>query len=287
MNGPEAKITFVPKQAISPTPQLYDELVSDSMEQLAAASLTSAQPVSDGSVFHDNGCGTGAATEAIMQSMAARSEQFTIKATDINDDALKAYKERAVKGSWPAEASNMNSNALSFGDNTFTHSIGNAMIFTLGNDGIDAVREAYRTLKPGGKAVFNCWAYVPNIQPLEEAVKATRPEGSPLPRMGMEKWYDPAFLRNVMQQGGFKPSNIILEQVPLFVKFSDIHHFATMLWSFIGGTTAVGWLELDEEHWDQAVEVIKANLRKTDGFQDFQDGTFQLRFLSNIAIGTK
>ncbi|KAI1651111.1 uncharacterized protein F4817DRAFT_311939 [Daldinia loculata] len=39
MNAPEGEVRFVPKQALAPTPQLYDELVFDSMENLAKASL--------------------------------------------------------------------------------------------------------------------------------------------------------------------------------------------------------------------------------------------------------
>lgn len=287
MNEPEAKVTFVPKQAIAPTPQLYDELVSTAMELLAAASIAFAPAISGGATVHDNACGTGAASLAIMSSAAATSPAFTIKATDTNDDALKVYRERAAKDSWPAEAIQMDSNSLHFDDSIFTHSIGNMMIFIVGNDGVNAVKEAYRTLKLGGTAVFNCWVHLPNKRPLEEAVKATRPEGSPLPRVGVDKWYDVNFLRNAMQQGGFAAGNIVMEQVPILVPLFDLHRYATMLWSFIGGTTSIGWLPSDEERWDEAINVIKSELRKTDGFEEREDGTFQLKFIGNIAIGTK
>jgi hypothetical protein len=40
MNMAESNITFVPKQAFAPTPELYDELVADGMEKLAEATLT-------------------------------------------------------------------------------------------------------------------------------------------------------------------------------------------------------------------------------------------------------
>ena len=42
----------------------------------------------------------------------------------------------------------MDANALSFPDETFTHSIGNAMVISTRNNGIDAVKEMHRTLKP-------------------------------------------------------------------------------------------------------------------------------------------
>jgi hypothetical protein len=40
MNNSLSKSAFVPKRALAPTPKLYDELVGDSMESLARASLS-------------------------------------------------------------------------------------------------------------------------------------------------------------------------------------------------------------------------------------------------------
>ena len=60
-----------------------------------------------------------------------------------------------------------------------------------------------------------------------------------------------------------------------------------MLWSFIGGTSEAGWLKSDEESWDKAIEVIKEELSKTEGFKALDGGTAQLKFVANIAIATK
>lgn len=57
MNAPEGEVKFVPKQALAPSPQLYDELVSDSMENLAKASLTLIPRFASGATINDNGCG--------------------------------------------------------------------------------------------------------------------------------------------------------------------------------------------------------------------------------------
>lgn len=287
MNGPEGTVTFVPKQAVAPTPELYDELIADTMEQLAQSSLSFLSPIADGSILHDNGCGTGAATAAIMSAIAGKSVNISIKATDNNGDALNFYQQQATKDSWPAEASNMDSNALDFDDNTFTHSIGNALVFVLANDGKDAIKEAHRTLKSGGTAIFNSWAHVPNMQPLRDAVRATRPQGSPPPRQGMEKWSDGGFLRDLMEQGGFAVDNIVIKHSDIFITVLDMHRYANMLWSFIGGTTPIGWLKSDEANWDKAIDVIKESLRETDGFEELGDGKFRLKFVSNIAIATK
>ena len=79
----------------------------------------------------------------------------------------------------------MDSRKLSFADETFSHFISNALIFVLPNDGIDAMKETYRMLKPGGPAVVNSWNYIPNMEPVQTAAKVTRPPGTPLPRQDM------------------------------------------------------------------------------------------------------
>ncbi|KAI1744686.1 S-adenosyl-L-methionine-dependent methyltransferase [Xylaria scruposa] len=287
MNAPESDVKFVPKQAIAPTPALYDELVADSMENLAKASLGCLPPLSDGAVINDNGCGTGAASAAVAEAIAGNSLSVSIKATDINEDALKIYRERSTENHWPAEAINMDANALTFSDDTFTLSLNNALLFVLPNDGIDAVKEVYRTLKPGGKAFFNSWNYVPNMEPIQAAAKATRPEGTPLPRAGLEKWSRAEFLQSVIEQGGFEKDKISIETRAVSVATSEMDRYANMLWSFIGGTSPVGWLHSDEENWDNAIDVVKQELRKTEGYQQLPGGKNLLKFVANVAVATK
>lgn len=248
MNMPESNITFVPKQAFAPTPELYDELVASGMEKLAKATLAQIPSIQNCAVIHDNGCGTGAATAAVIAAILDSSIHISIKATDINDHALKIYNKQAADQSWPAEAIHMDSTALSFPDETFTHSIGNAFLFVLPNDGIDAVRETYRTLQPGRIAAFNSWSYNPSLNPIQVAAKATRPTGTPLPRQGKEKWAKTEFLQSVVEKGGFERNKISLVEADVYVTTSEITRYATMLWSFIGGTSAVEWLKSDEEN---------------------------------------
>ncbi|KAI2614974.1 S-adenosyl-L-methionine-dependent methyltransferase [Hypoxylon sp. NC1633] len=285
MNVPEGEVKFVPKQALSPTPQLYDELVSDSMENLAKASIAFA-PIRSGFVINDNGCGTGAASAAVVSSIADQTVDITIKGTDINEDALNIYRKNAADGAWPAEAVNMDSNALKYEENTFSFSIGNALLFVLPNDGIDAVKEMYRTLKPGGKAIVNSWAYVPNMPALEAAAKATPPPGTPLPRAGLEKWSEVDFLQSVVEKGGFQTDQVTIHTADVYVTTVELDHYANMLWSFIGGTTSVGWLKSDEENWDQAIKVIKQELKKTDGYKGLPGGRSLLKLKANIAVAT-
>jgi len=287
MNMPKSDITFVPKQALTPTPQLYDELVADGMEKLAEATLTQIPSIENGAVIHDNGCGTGAATAAVITAISESSTQISIKGTDINDQALEIYNKQAADQNWPAEAIHMDSTALSFPDRAFTHSIGNALLFVLPNDGIDAVRETHRTLQPGGIATFNSWAYNPNLDTVRVAAKVTRPAGTPLPRQGTDKWAQAEFLQDVVEKGGFEKDKITLVKADVYVTTSEFTRYATMLWSFIGGTSVGGWIPSDEKNWDKAVDVLKRELKNTDGYKALEEGRAQLKFVANIAIATK
>ncbi|KAK8044773.1 hypothetical protein PG993_004797 [Apiospora rasikravindrae] len=288
MNAPEGQVHFIPKQAIAPTPQLYDELVSDSMENLARESLAVAGPIPDGAVINDNGCGTGAGTAAVVDAVAGKTGLcISIKGNDINDDALAVYRQRAATLAWPAEGLHDDSNALHFANGTFDLTIGNALLFVLPDDGVCAAKEVHRTLKPGGVAIFNSWKYVPNMPPLEAAAKATRPEGTPSPRAGLDKWSSADFLQSVVEKGGFKSDKITMHQAPVSVTTSEVNRYANMLWSFIGGTTPVGWLKSDEENWDKAIDVIKEELKKTEGYKELDGGRLQLQFVANIAVAKK
>jgi ubiquinone/menaquinone biosynthesis C-methylase UbiE len=287
MNAPKSNNQFVPKQALAPTPQLYDELVGNTMEVLAKESLAQIPSLPVGSVVHDNGCGTGAGSAAVAEQISGSKVQVSIKATDINEKALEILKELIRKNSLPVEALKMDSEKLTFEDGTFTHVIGNALLFVLPNDGIDAVKEMYRTLKPGGTLIVNSWHYTPNVEPLQIAAKATRPPGTPLPRQGMQKWSSPEFLQDVLEKGGFARDNIKMTKANVYCTTPELSHFATMSWSFIGGTSEVGWLKSDEETWDQAIEIVKDELRKTEGYEGLDGGRAKLKFVANIGIATK
>jgi ubiquinone/menaquinone biosynthesis C-methylase UbiE len=289
MNNPGSTKKFKPSKALDPTPQLYDELVGDGMEKLAKAAVAEILPINAGSVVLDDGCGTGFGTAAVVDAVGPEAlSQISIKGIDINGDALELYKKKTAENNWPAEAIKADANKLdSIADSTFTHVIGTAFLFVLPEDGVPAMKEMKRTLKPGGVAALNSWAYVPNMGPIRVASTQTRPEGTPELRGGMDKWESPDFLKSTIEKAGFANDKITLVQREVYVTTTTIDRYATMLWSFIGGTTAVGWLESDEERWNEAVEIVKAELRKTDGFQELDDGRLKLKFVANVAVATK
>ncbi|KAF4445835.1 hypothetical protein F53441_10480 [Fusarium austroafricanum] len=285
MNAPESDRTFSPKQALVPTPALYGEIVGDGMEQLAAASISCIDPFGNSEViFHDVGCGLGAATAAVVNT---NNKSVVIKGSDTDDSVLDIYRQNIAKNNWPAEAFKMDASTLDFPGETFTHAIGNALLFVLPNDGIDAIKEMHRTLKPGGIAILNSWAHTPTIPAIHAAANKTRPINTPLPRQGLEKWEDKDFLRDVIIKGGFSPENVTMMQKDVHVTIGDLKRFATMIWSFIGGTSAAGWLETDEDNWDMAVDIVTETLTQTEGYEKLEDGKNKIMFQAHVAVARK
>jgi SAM-dependent methyltransferase len=257
------------------------------MESLARVSLDQLPGLPSGAVVHDNGCGTGAATTAIMDLAGRSSTEIAVVGTDLDDDALAIYCNTVATQGWPATARRMDSHHLSFADDTFTHSIGNALLFVLPGDGVDAVREAHRCLQPGGVLVVNSWHYVPNLAPLQTAARKTRPQGTTVPREGLDKWSDPDFLHCIDVRGGFDKDQVALSQADVYFTTPEMTLYATMLWSFIGGTAEAGWLTSDVQNWDDAVRIVVDELRKTPGFRDLGEGRATLKFVANVAMATK
>jgi SAM-dependent methyltransferase len=271
--------TFWPRQIIPVTPATIKEVTRDGGERLAAASLEQIPDIPAGAIFHDNGCGAGAATAMVMAAVTPGiAASIKIKGTDIDKTAVEAYQARSTSSSWPAEGMIMDANALTFPDATFTHSIGNAMVFLTRNNGIDAVKEMHRTLKSGGTLIVNCFAYNPHLDAVREASRSTRP-GGVLPAWdSFEYWQDPTFIAGILEAGGFEKGGVKVEQREIFANVRDFHRHALVIWSSRGMSSA-GWSKLDEERWDEAVEILKQELRRTEGFTILGDNSAVIRLL--------
>ncbi|KAL6855634.1 S-adenosyl-L-methionine-dependent methyltransferase [Trichoderma novae-zelandiae] len=280
--------TFWPRQMIPPTPENYKELAKDGAERLAAVSLAQIPPIPAGAIIHDNGCGHGSATAVIVESAAPEvAATYRITGTDISGGAVEIYRSKAEALGWPAEGLVMDADRLSFPDDTFTHSIGNAMIF-IGprNNGVDAVKEMHRTLKPGGTLVVNCFAHVPVLEPIREASRATRAGGKMLAWNAFEQWADPAFIASIVEAGGFEKGSVSVQQREMFVNIGNFERHTELVWS-MRGMPVGGWTREDEDKWDEALEIVRREMQKTKGFLTLEDGTTIIRNLINVVTATK
>lgn len=266
-------------------PVFMKSLSGTSTIQIGRTALSHLPPITPESVIHDNGCGDGAITSAILTPLSPSSYPSQIHATDIAAPLLSALSAMAAANAWPVTTALMPAQALTFPDAMFTHSIMNCALFRLSDsDAVSACQHLHRTLQPGGFGVVTAWAEVPHRAALKAAHDATRPEGSGDLVGGASRWMDGTLLKLCLENGGFE--NVSMEKGSAVIEVEDLERWKTGMWSALGKTEK-GWIESDEENWDRALKVFDETLKKQDGFYLEADGKAKLRFDAWIAVVSK
>jgi SAM-dependent methyltransferase len=235
-------------------------------------------PIPSGSIIHDNTSGSGTVSRKILSN----TPDVKIYATDNDQVFLDALQKDVDANSWPIEVSNQNSNALSFPDGTFTHSITNVGIFFTGSAGLDGAKEVYRTLQPGGIAIVNCWQTCSWLFPILGVHNALRP-GKPFPAPPIN-WGDGVQIQKIMREAGFAEANTRVEKSETWAKTGDLRAWAEKTWAYLAGIG--GWQESDEERWDEAVDMLVEKLKAVPDAK-VVDGETWLRASEWIVIATK
>lgn len=221
--------------------------------QFAAHNLTLVPPIQDGAIIHDNACGSGTVSRLLLSSPNP-PEDLKVHATDIDPPFLSALQNDTEQHHWPISVTNQKSETLDFADNTFTHSLTNIAIFFTSDSGLDGAKEVYRTLRPGGIAVVNCWALVTWLLPVRAVHEHMRP-GKPFPTP-VVAWHDGKHIQKIMRDAGFRGEDMRIERSDAWavVKRSGLREWAEKSWAYLGGIA--GWFEGDDETWDQAVDKL-------------------------------
>lgn len=174
---------------------------------------------------------------------------------------------------------------LTFPSNTFDISFSNFVIMGLETPEL-AAKQLYRTIKPGGKAVICTWAYMPHDLPLKKAHTTTRgQEAAPLRIQWGGDLLAEKFVRDFYLSGGFEEEKIDIRQFSMPHRLPDVKVWAEGLWSFLGDTKE-GWSQEDEVKWDEAVQTIVDEVKKSDGYVADGKGAV-LQFVAHIGVATK
>lgn len=240
---------------------------------------TSAHPIGPDSVVHDTAAGPGIGAAALVARLPR--DQLP-KEMLVSDDAaimLSAAQESLVASPLPhVECKELDSQDLSsVPDDYFTHSINNFSIFTFLRPA-DAIRETYRTLRPGGLAIVTCWRRFAPVHIIHVAQKKIRPD-LPLMPIPNPQFYEEGVLQRVVEEGGFAKDNIKLVDKVLTVTDDENIAGLTMLMS---GPLMVkareGYTKEEEDRWAETVkQALKEEVEQFGG----------VRFEAYIVLATK
>ncbi|KAL4957562.1 S-adenosyl-L-methionine-dependent methyltransferase [Aspergillus filifer] len=168
---------------------------------------------SSSSVILDNACGTGILASEVLRNFESEGSKPRIFAADLAPGMVEKFRIKADRNGWLSEEdkrldiSVMDAEALTYPDNTFTHSYTN-LGFPFFPNGEKAASEVYRTLKVGGTAFVTSWKTLGYLAHIQRAQLAVRPGSVPWETPMPKQWYTMEMLVNTLQAGGFRKDHI-------------------------------------------------------------------------------
>ncbi|KAF5716151.1 gdsl esterase lipase [Fusarium mundagurra] len=273
---------FIPKQAVQFDGALLVELQGNVSDTIAGDILKDLPPLSESSVVHDNGCGYGAVTLAVIDSSPPSGIQ--IHATDINPMFTAQLQAKLNENpSWPVKVREMDACKLTFPDRTFTHSFTTFVFAGLADD-VAAAAHILRTLKPGGIGVVAVWKDMPWHVALENAHYKTRGADEPMAPFLSKSWYKKEKLEQATSAGGWENTEFT-ERTAWLNLGPDLKRWARIAWTFLA-TPVGGWEQRDEDKWDEAMDSIVTELQNSEWYK-VEDGIHKIRMVADVATVTR
>ncbi|KAI6083929.1 S-adenosyl-L-methionine-dependent methyltransferase [Hypoxylon rubiginosum] len=279
---------FIPKQALKFDGALLQELQGDVSDTIVRDLLREdLPPLTASSVIHDNGCGYGAVTMAIMDSNPPDGIQ--IHATDVNPMFTAQLQAKLTANpSWPVKLETMDARNLTFPDNTFDLSLTTFVFAGLKNDeagnDVAAASHILRTLKPGGTGLIAVWKEMPWHVALENAHRKTRGADVPMAPFLSTSWYKKEKVIQVTNDAGWKDVNFV-EKTAWLNLGPDLKRWATIAWTFLAGPVG-GWQQRDEDKWEEAIDSIAEELSRSE-WHKVENGVHKIRMVADVAIAQK
>jgi ubiquinone/menaquinone biosynthesis C-methylase UbiE len=240
---------------------------------------TSAHPVGPDSVVHDTAAGPGIGAAALVACLPKDQLPREMLVSDNVAMMVSVARESLITSPLPhVDCKELDSHRLSsVPDNYFTHSINNFSIFTFARPA-DAVRETYRTLRPGGLAVVTCWRRFAPMFIVHAAQKKIRPDLPLMPTPGAE-FYEEGVLQKVVKESGFAKDNIALvDKVLVVADDENIAGLTTLMSGPMMKKARDGYTEEEEARWVESVsQSVKEEVEQFGG----------IRFEAYILLATK
>ena len=277
--------SFKPRQATPLTGSLQCEVMGSTSVDVSATILSTILPaIRPDSIIHDNGCGVGVVTEAIINANPhlTQTGRLTFHATDVQRLFLAETAKLNDKHNLPQSirTAEMPAEALTFPDALFDYSFPSFAIFRIPAD--RAAAHIYRTLKSGGMAVVTTWHKMPHGPAVEKARRAIWGVSE---RLVDAEWEKGSHLKAVLETAGFDGNKVEVSKVNVWLVRPDFHRWAQITWSMMG-QPADGWTKEDEDKWDEEIALYEQKL-KDEGFEIQDDGSFRVKMTANVAVATK
>ena len=119
----------------------------------------------------------------------------------------------------PAEV--MNSEDLTFSNDTFTHSFASFLLMAV-SDPDKVTSEMYRTLKPGGTAFATIWETFGWLYVVHAARKVAKPDIPFFRSLVAPEWQAEARLRSCLETGGFRIEDIEVKRSTVTAHMKDM-----------------------------------------------------------------
>ncbi|KAK5011668.1 hypothetical protein LTR28_009403 [Elasticomyces elasticus] len=244
----------------------YARQTGNSTRKVIERILQELQPsVTPSSIIHDNACGPGTATTAIISHIG--HEPSLIEATDFSPGMVDTLLNEISTKNWKnVRASVMDSHELTFPDNTFTVSITNVSISTF-QDPLRCLREVHRTLRLNGLAVVSTWKRFAVSDLIHTAQQAVRPDAQ-LVKVPRAEFMEDGYLQNLMAEAGFPSGSIQVWDISTVIQGQDSVGLREFM---LGGFTAsarAGWTDEEHARWEGAIDsAIAEEQTKNSGIK--------------------
>jgi len=231
---------------------IYARQTGNSTYRLLEQILRKLQPsLTPSSVLHDNACGPGTATTAIISYTGF--EPSLIEATDFSPAMIDVLSKEISAENWKnVRSSVMDSHELTFPDNTFTTSITNFSIFTF-QDPLKCMQEVRRTLKPDGLAIVSTWKRFTVSNLIHTAQRAVRPDAQ-LMKVPRAEFMEEGYLRDLIAEAGFLSDKIQVWDIGTTIQGQDSVGVREFMLGDSTASARAGWTEEEQARWEGAID---------------------------------
>lgn len=211
-------------------------------------------PITPSSIIHDNASGPGTLVGEVIQLPQFAVENVPkIYCTDVSPAMIKALDAKGWNLKYGVEGAVMDGQELSFPDNKFTHSFTNASIF-LFPDPVKGTKEIYRTLKPGGVALVTTIRRSGRLTPFHNAQKRVRPDEKPWQGLQAPEWYESAYLKKLMLEGGFVDDQLAIQSFTVPFEMKDFVRLQGEAIDLFTKVLTQGWSQGEVEEFEVALQ---------------------------------